>query len=108
MNAAYSINTVLVLTLSDGTEMIGRLKAYNSVPGTYQIEKPLKSIIVQVPQMTANGPSVGISMQLVPAFPHSGKLTFDVRDAALLVDPCEAPKGVSDAWLQMTSGIQLA
>lgn len=101
-------NEVYVMALGDGTEMVGRCTEVDDSLGFITLERPLKVLPIPVPQRSQDGVVMAVTMQMVPAFPYSGQREFELKLSHLLVQPTVAPKQVADAWMQMTSGIQIA
>lgn len=101
-------NEVYVLILSDGTELVTRCVNNDDSSGFATFERPLRAMPIPVPQQGPRGLVMAVTMQLVPAFPHTGQREFGIRLSHLLCAPIQAPKDLENAWLQMTSGIQIA
>lgn len=106
-----SNSSILVFTFLDGSSMVGEareLERFSNKPSAWSVKRPLKELIIPVPAMTPNGPTISLQPQLIPAFAMTGRHEFEISLDKLLFDPIEAPKGVQSAWIQATSGIQVS
>ena len=97
-----------VFVLMDGTQLVAEYRVVTVDGMMYELKKALRQMMIPIPIPDGRGAiRVQIAEQLVPAFTFFGA-TIRIQMSKFLTEPQAAPAMLEKAYLEMTSGIQIA
>lgn len=99
---------IMTFVLLNGDELVAEA-TQSPFTKEWTLTKPLKHLQIPIPMPTPNG-GLGIQVvaQLVPAFPIVGNTEYSISADKFLFEPSEARAKLQSAWIQATTGLQIA
>ncbi len=112
------MKAIKVLLLQGGMEVIAeveeiRNRSVASLDGLgavtgYRLNKPFRIFPVPIIQPTQQGLNINITPQMIPLMASPIQSWIEIKASDVLGTPLEAQKSFESAYVQRTTGIQLA
>lgn len=109
MNLQEAVGTVVILHMTNGQPVVGRLQEYDADNNGVTIYKAMELNFMQHPSKQG-----AVSVQFTPFLAFGGILPplelmpLDLADMLFVRAGAQVPKQIEDGYLQATSGIALA
>lgn len=99
---------IMTFVLLNGDELVAEA-TQSPFTKEWTLKKPLKHLQIPIPMPTPSG-DLGIQIvgQLVQAFAVVGSIEYTISADKFLFEPVEARAKLQSAWIQATTGLQVA
>lgn len=99
------MNEVKTILLQGAVEVVAEVETF---PGYWRLWRPLRILPVPLIHQTPQGLTINVAMQMIPLTGSTIQAFVDVSPSDMVGEPMDTAKAQCDAYMQQTSGIQIA